>query len=209
MFESRISCTECRVEALIVIGLVAAAVITLARSSGNRDSAAPPRETERLPPIRPNVPRPFNRAKSRPVAGPETLSGAAYVVDGDTITIRRTQIRLFGIDAPEMNHPHGRNAKSALISLCKGQQVRAEITDKDGHGRTVAKCYLPDGRDLSAEMVKLGLAIDWPKFSGGAYRSLETPDARKKMWLADARQKGRMHVWDRFETAQKERASRR
>jgi hypothetical protein len=51
-------------------------------------------------------------------------------------------------------------------------------------------------------MVKLGLAIDWPKFSGGRYRSLEVPDARKKMWLADARQKGRMDVWERYDRRQ-------
>lgn len=60
-------------------------------------------------------------------------------------------------------------------------------------------------RDLSAEMVKLGLAIDWPKFSGGRYRDLEVPDARKKMWLADARQKGRMDVWAKFDANQQRR----
>ncbi|MGR3636728.1 MAG: hypothetical protein ACU0BK_12510 [Shimia sp.] len=43
------------------------------------------------------------------------------------------------------------------------------------------------------------MAIDWPKFSGGIYTHLETPDARKKLWLADARQKGRMHVWKKYE----------
>lgn len=126
-------------------------------------------------------------------------------MDGDTITIKKTQIRLFGVDAPELNHPHGKKAKWALVSLCKGQLIRAEITEKDDYGRTVAKCFLPDGRDLSAEMVRLGLAIDWAKFSGGVYRSLETPDARKKMWLADARQKGRMHVWEKFKASQKAR----
>ncbi|MEL7115878.1 MAG: nuclease [Pseudomonadota bacterium] len=77
------------------------------------------------------------------------------------------------------------------------------MIDRDDHGRTVAKCTLSDGRDLSAEMVKLGLAIDWPKFSGGVYGHLETADARKKLWLADARQKGRMHVWEKFEAKQK------
>ncbi|WP_268876854.1 thermonuclease family protein [Litorivita pollutaquae] len=135
------------------------------------------------------------------------LEGPAYVVDGDTVRIRKTQIRLFGIDAPEMNHPYGNKAKWALLSMCKGQMVRAEIVEEDAHGRTVAKCYLPDGRDLSAEMVKIGMAIDWPKFSGGIYRSLEVPDARKKLWLADARQKGRMHVWEKFEANQNKRSS--
>ncbi len=106
-----------------------------------------------------------------------------------------------------MNHPpFGKKAKWELVALCKGgQDVRAEITDTDDHGRTVAKCYLEDGRDLSAEMVKAGLAIDWPKFSDGKYRHLEAADARKKMWLADARQKGRIHVWEQFEAKQKAR----
>jgi endonuclease YncB( thermonuclease family) len=96
-----------------------------------------------------------------------------------------------------------------MVKLCKGQVIRAETTDEDAHGRMVARCYLHDGRDLSAEMVKQGLAIDWPKFSGGQYRNLERPDARKQLWLADARQKGQMHVWEKFEASQQEPSGRR
>ncbi|SNS51900.1 thermonuclease family protein [Antarctobacter heliothermus] len=136
---------------------------------------------------------------------PVVIEGPAYVVDGDTVVVRKTQIRLYGIDAPEMNHPFGKKAKWALIRMCKGQSVQAEILSQDAHGRTVARCHLPDGRDLSAEMVKQGLAIDWPKFSGGVYSKFEIPNARKKMWLADARQKGRMHVWEAFENRQAEK----
>ena len=142
---------------------------------------------------------PFEQTSSGPVPGRTEVRGTAYVVDGDTLIIQQTQIRLFGIDAPELDHPHGKNAKWALVSLCKGKTVHAEITAQDTHGRTVARCSLDDGRDLSAEMVKLGLAIDWPKFSGGKYRPLEVPGVRKKLWLADARQKGRMHVWEQYE----------
>lgn len=143
--------------------------------------------------------QPFDAKSARLQPAKTVLQGSAYVTDGDTIVIRKTQIRLFGIDAPEIDHPFGKKAKWALVYLCKGQTVRAEVAEQDAHGRTVARCYLQDGRDLSAEMVKLGLAIDWPKFSGGKYRSLEVPGARKKLWLADARQKGRMHVWEQFE----------
>lgn len=147
--------------------------------------------------------KPFDADSTQPQDTTFTLEGSAYVIDGDTIVIRKTQIRLFGIDAPELNHPYGNKAKWALVSLCKGQTVMANIIQKDNHDRTVAQCYLPDGRDLSAEMVKLGLAIDWQKFSGGKYRHLELPDIRKKLWLADARQKGRMSVWEDFEAKQK------
>lgn len=127
------------------------------------------------------------------------LAGRAYVIDGDTIVVQKTQVRLFGIDAPELNHPYGNKARWGLVNLCKGKTVRAEVSAQDIHGRVVAKCYLADGRDLSAEMVKAGLAIDWPKFSGGQYRQLEVENIRKKLWLADARQNGRMDVWERFE----------
>ena len=147
----------------------------------------------------------FDADSALPEPIDKVLEGSAYVVDGDTIKIQKTQVRLFGVDAPEINHPYGKKAKWALVSLCKGQRVRAEVTAEDAHGRTVAKCYLEDGRDLSAEMVKLGMAIDWPKFSGGKYRSLELPDARKKLWLADARQKGRMKLWEQFEAKQASR----
>lgn len=148
---------------------------------------------------------PFEEKTAETVPPVTTVTGKARVVDGDTIVIRKTQIRLFGIDAPEINHPYGQKSKWAMVALCKGQEIRAEILETDTYGRTIARCHLPDGRDLSAELVKQGLAIDWPKFSGGKYRSLEVPEARKKMWLTDARQKGRMHVWEKFEAQQKAR----
>ena len=148
-------------------------------------------------------PQPFDRHTARPLPDKPLLQGAAYVVDGDTLVIKKTQIRLFGIDAPEINHPYGKKAKWALVSLCKGQKVHAEIIEQDDHGRSVARCSLEDGRDLSAEMVKLGLALAWPKFSGDEYRPLELPNIRRKLWLADARQKGRMHVWRQFDARQR------
>ena len=145
-----------------------------------------------------------------PATGLETLCGPVWVIDGDSIIIKKREMRLFGIDAPEINHPFGKQAKWALHKLCKGQEVRADIICQDHYGRTVARCFLPDGRDLSAEMVKLGLAIDWAKFSGGRYRPFEVEDARKRMWLADARQKGRMHVWDAYDARRRgaDRAAR-
>ncbi|WP_231575914.1 thermonuclease family protein [Pseudorhodobacter ferrugineus] len=145
---------------------------------------------------------PFDAKTAQPLPEQTVIFGAPYVVDGDSLVIKKTQIRLFGVDAPEMNHPYGIRAKQKLWALCKNHSLRAEVVAIDAHGRTVAKVYLPDGRDLSAEMVKAGLAIDWAKFSGGIYRDLEVPDARRKMWLADARQKGHMHVWAEFDAKQ-------
>ncbi|MGR3366789.1 MAG: thermonuclease family protein [Sagittula sp.] len=220
-------------EALIGLGLVLLVVVLAqrfssgakARSKDTHDRARKDRAVDEewlrdrgsrpVSPVRPTVstPRPAPpRAETPAVAecDPEpvrrVLKGKAWVVDGDTIDLAGVRLRLFGIDAPEMDHPYGIRAKRAMMALCKGQIVSASIVDEDAHGRTVAKCVLPDGRDLSAELVKKGLALDWPKFSGGCYAALETPDARRKLWLAAARQKGQMHVWEKFE---RQKAARR
>ena len=184
--------------AVFILVLIGIAFWLLGRGSQTRKSDRPSKSYQRTvePRSAPQWALQFDKK-------PTLLSGRAYVLDGDSLRIRNTEIRLFGIDAPELNHPYGQNAKWALIALCKGQIIRAEIDHIDHFDRTVARCRLNDGRDLSAEMVKLGLAIDWPKFSGGEYRALEVPNARTKMWLADARQKGRMHVWEAYE-AQKQ-----
>lgn len=189
-------------EAVILAFVLVGVVVFIYRSANREESHRPQAVKHRSVAVKPAPPPVFDNETARHLEQKRVLSGAAYITDGDTIKIRNTQIRLFGIDAPEMNHPYGKKAKWALHNLCKGQVVHAEITEEDDYGRTVAHCCLEDGRDLSAEMVKLGLAIDWPKYSGGKYRHMETPDARKKLFLADARQKGRMHVWAAFESRQ-------
>ena len=198
-------------EPVLVIVIAAGVYLILPRLRRKRFYRRPP-SIPQSPVCRPD-PKPvkvvdadpstrFDVRSGRQLRQKQVITGAAYIIDGDTIKVKKTQVRLYGIDAPELNHPHGQQAKWALHKLCKGHTVRAEITEMDAYGRTVAQCFLADGRDLSAEMVKLGLAIDWPKFSGGKYQKLETPDARKKLFLADARQNGRMHVWEKFEARQ-------
>jgi micrococcal nuclease len=151
------------------------------------------RETTRLEDLQPWGPRVAVQQKTQiRIVEVKELRGNAWVIDGDTIDIAGTRIRLAGIDAPELDHPYGKNAKWTLVNLCKGQVVRAVFDGELSHDRTVATCYLPDGRDLSAEMVKAGMAIDWPKFSRGKYSGLELPGIRKKLWRCDARQKGLM-----------------
>ncbi|WGI20882.1 thermonuclease family protein [Amylibacter sp. IMCC11727] len=169
------------------------------------------RSNRRIPPkFRPNPQyrksvkrKVFDAQSATPLVLPQILEGYARITDGDSLVINKTQVRLYGIDAPELNHPYGQKAKWALIHMCKGQKIRAEVTEIDRYGRTVALCYLEDGRDISAEMVKTGNAIDWPKFSGGVYHKLEPKGVRRKLWLADARQNGRMHIWEQFEARQK------
>lgn len=118
------------------------------------------------------------------------LRGRCWVIDGDTIVIEKTRIRIAGIDAPELDHPWGQKSKWALVQLCKGQIVTARLKPELSYDRLVAECFLPDGRDLAAELVSCGLALDWAEFSGGKYSHLEPDDVRRKLWRAHGRQGG-------------------
>ena len=145
----------------------------------------------------PSQPRPIPREMrfavvqpNRPQPPDTVVRGRCWVIDGDTIAIDNMHIRLAGIDAPELDHPWGQQSKWTMVKLCKGQTITAHVKADMSYNRIVAECFLPDGRDLAAELVKAGLALDWPKFSGGKYRHLEPPDARQKLWRAQLRQRG-------------------
>jgi micrococcal nuclease len=93
------------------------------------------------------------------------------VLDGDTFTLkgesRRT--RVWGLDAPEWNHSGGSAATSTLRSLISGKRLRCGVMDIDRYGRLVAQCFLADGRDIAAEMIRSGTAAEFCRYSGGYY----------------------------------------
>ena len=120
------------------------------------------------------------------------LKGRAYVIDGDTIIVAGHRIRLAGIDAPELDEPYGQKSKWEMVRMCKGQDITVRLNGFRSHERVVGFCYLPDGTDLGAELVRRGLALDWALFSGGHYRDLEPEGVRRK--LLSARQ------WHREQT---------
>ena len=142
---------------------------------------APTKTTEPGLPIK-ELQVPFHTAQKATIPPqPSSLSGTCYVVDGDTIVIGKQKIRFAGMNAPELNEPYGKQAKWALVELCKGQMITACPTGETSFDRIVAKCYLPDGRDLAAEMVKMELALDIPHFPNADYKDLETPNSRRKL----------------------------
>lgn len=92
------------------------------------------------------------------------------VVDGDTLreTGSRDYIRLWGIDAPEMDTTAGRHAAAELTRLTHGEYLACDITGGDRYGRTVARCYI-GSVDIACAMVAAGYARDWPRYSRGHY----------------------------------------
>ena len=99
--------------------------------------------------------------------GAGTITGKAYVTDGDGIRVSGQEVRIAGLDAPEWNQPakhregywfaHGRRVKSALIREIGGRPVHVSVERYDKFGRAVGTvtCY---GRDIGAWLVREGHA---------------------------------------------------
>lgn len=126
-------------------------------------------------------------------SGKEVLATTGKVIsilDGDTYDIlldgkRMIRIRMEGIDAPEKGMPFYRVAKKFLGDLCFEKNVRLEIHGKDNHERTLSFSYLEDGRELSHEMIKAGLAWHFKKYSSDTSLSnleIEAHNLRIGLW---------------------------
>jgi endonuclease YncB( thermonuclease family) len=124
------------------------------------------------------------------------LAGLAKVVDGDTILIDGTRVRLEGIDAPEAGQTctrrllgHwacGTEATNALARLVEGKHVECEPRGLDKYGRTLGTCLL--GRqDVNAWMVRQGHAWAFVRYSASYTR--EEAQARAErigIWQGEA-----------------------
>lgn len=123
----------------------------------------------------------------------QDLVGRANVIDGDTLEIHGTRIRLWGIDAPESSQlcrgddslPYRCGAKAAneLDAFIARRSVSCEPVSRDVYGRTVATCSV-SGSDLAEWLVRAGLAFDWPRYSKGKYDSpqREAEHAGRGVW---------------------------
>jgi micrococcal nuclease len=131
-------------------------------------------------------------------SGPPQEAQVARVIDGDTLILTDgKRVRLLGIDAPELEK-EGRpadflahKAKAALAQLTEDQKVRLEYDQLryDHHGRVLAYPFLADGTNVSAEMVRQGLArvylippnLRYQETLIAAQR--EALEARRGIWL--------------------------
>ncbi len=104
-----------------------------------------------------------------------TATGVAYVHDGDTIYIAHQPYRLAGIDAEELDEPHGPAARDHLRALTAGRIITCHW-DGWSYDRRVATCG-----DLNERMVKDGFALDCAHYSNGQYRQLEPMGARSRL----------------------------
>lgn len=97
------------------------------------------------------------------------VRGAARVIDGDTLDVAGVQIRLFGVDAPELGQPCGdwscgRWARDELARLIGGRQVTCSAGAQDRYGRLLARCDAGRG-DLGLAMVQRGAAFAYRRYA--------------------------------------------
>jgi endonuclease YncB( thermonuclease family) len=115
------------------------------------------------------------------LGGRAAVTGAARVVDGDTILVGEVRVRLEGIDAPEIGQTCyradgaewrcGDAAAAQLARMTKGREVRCDDLGADRYGRTLGRC-IAGSLDINAEMVRLGLAWAFVRYSR-AYVAVE------------------------------------
>lgn len=137
-------------------------------------------------------------------AGLSLTCVAPHVHDGDTLTCAGRQVRLWGMDAPELGgSPRCRQtstwacdaapmrwglpARDRLVELTRGE-VRCEQVDVDRYRRIVGRCESA-GVDLGRQLVAEGLARDYTRYSGGRYLTDEARARRRQigMWKARSR----------------------
>ncbi len=133
-----------------------------------------------------------------------TVDGiVTQVSDGDTVKLETTEgtklkIRLYGIDAPEMEkisrrtgtvskpgQPYGEEAYEALKSKTLDSKVKVEIMATDRYKRMVGIVYL-DNKNINLEMVKEGWAyreyLDRPYASEYLDAEREARNKRSSLW---------------------------
>jgi len=120
------------------------------------------------------------------------LAGRASVIDGDTLEIHGTRIRLWGIDAPETDqlcrtkdsdhYRCGQKAANDLDAFIGRRAVACVEVDRDQYKRAVAVCVV-FGVDLAEWLVMSGLALDWPQYSQGAYAAAQSEAKRANLGM--------------------------
>ncbi|MDA1090477.1 MAG: thermonuclease family protein [Proteobacteria bacterium] len=120
------------------------------------------------------------------------VTGPARIIDGDTIHIGKTKIRLHGIDAPEMKQICKRNdgkpwacgvaATQALRKMVGSQAVTCKGNTRDRYKRLIAVCYVGTF-NINEQMVTDGWALAYRKYSKDYVRAeMLAKSQREGVW---------------------------
>lgn len=127
-------------------------------------------------------------AFSTPAMATIFMARVERVKDGDSLVVwrpdvkRRSEIRLAGIDAPELAQPWGIQSRSALRRMIEGREVKIQVTDRDRYGRLVARMWVRKAY-VNADMVRAGDAWAFDRY-------LKDKDIRAGQTEARAKKRG-------------------
>jgi endonuclease YncB( thermonuclease family) len=112
------------------------------------------------------------------------------ILDGDTMEVlyqnQPIKIRLAHIDCPEKrgHQPFGTKAKQALSDLCFGQMVSVQGQKYDRYKRLIAVVINCKKQVVNQEMIKLGMAWHFKKYSSDPlYAQLEITARKNRVGL--------------------------
>lgn len=128
------------------------------------------------------------------LAHAQAIDGPAEVIDGDSLRVAGTEVRLFGIDAPEYSQtcfsdgspvPCGTLAKDMLEGMIGGARLTCLPRETDTYSRTVAVCRT-SSVDVGGALVEAGWAIALRRY-GDDYVGHEARAraARARIWKWD------------------------
>ena len=137
-----------------------------------------------------------NIVRGNQVAGARKISAhpnLSRVIDADTLDLDGIRVRLDGIAAPERGHEVYTKGKWFVEDLMQqSQSVECELEGRKSYDREVGLCYfvMKDGRrvDPQAEVVRMGLARDCPRYSNGKYEAEEAEAVRSGLNLSEVYQ---------------------
>jgi endonuclease YncB( thermonuclease family) len=123
----------------------------------------------------------------------DSLSGQAFAVDGDSLSLGEARLRLEGIDAPELGQKClvggrdvdcGREARNHLRALIGGADVACSGWQQDKYGRMLVRCSARSV-DLNAAMVRDGWAVAFGDFDA---EEREARAERRGLWQGEFQQ---------------------
>lgn len=129
-----------------------------------------------------------------PSAQAADLTGrVTQVIDGDSLIMEtahgsRLELRLAGIDAPELDQPYGARAAAQLRSRILHQRIDVELQGADRYGRLLG-CPLHDGENLCHALVARGQAWAYARSEAGQTHEAAQAAAQRKrlgLWRATA-----------------------
>lgn len=123
--------------------------------------------------------KPVNVSRGNKISGK-----VIAVIDGDTYDAliqgnKTIRVRMEGIDAPEKGMPFYRVSKNHLARICLKKNVTIVVTGKEKRGRIIAYTYLENGKELSHEMLREGLAWHFKKYNSDKDLAKLESEARK------------------------------